>query len=86
MLGLSQLNMPLANIGAPNCWLHTDPIVMLAALSNAGGTATMPWLLPASVDSIGLVVTTQGAAFDALANPFGLITTGGRRITLGGWQ
>ncbi|MBL8750820.1 MAG: serine hydrolase [Planctomycetes bacterium] len=85
-LGVQQFFAPLAGIGAPNCWLYTDPIVLLADVSDAVGKAEMTWQTPPSPDSIGLVVTSQGVVLDPGANAAGLITTLGRRITLGGWH
>ncbi|MBX3464033.1 MAG: serine hydrolase [Planctomycetes bacterium] len=88
-LGLQQLAVPLAGLGAPNCWLFTDPIVMLHAVSAGGGTtgaATMPWQAPAGADAVGLAVIAQGAVFEPQANPFGLVTTHAWQLVLGGWQ
>ncbi len=85
-IGLQQTNIPLAFLGAPNCWLYTDPIVLLNGITSAVGSAVMPWTAPASADAVGLQLFTQGAVLDPIANPFGMVTTYGRKIVLGGWQ
>lgn len=85
-LGLLQTNVSLGFLGAPGCQLYTDPILLLSAVSNAVGQAQMPWQAPAGPDAIGLTVIAQGAVLDPTANPFGLVTTHGWRVKLGGWQ
>lgn len=84
-LGVQQTNVSLSFLGATNCWLYTDPILLLSAVTGATGAATMTWQAPASADAIGLEVITQGAVLDPVANPFGMVTTYGRKVKLGGW-
>jgi len=85
-LGLVQTNISLAFLGAPNCRLYTDPILLLNGVSGAAGSATMAWQAPADPSAIGLTVIAQGAVLDPTANPFGMVTTHGWQVKLGGWQ
>jgi hypothetical protein len=85
-IGVQQLAVPLAGIGAPGCWLYTDPALTLVAVTNALGSASMPWTVPPVPAAVGLTLTTQGAVLDPAANALGLRTTRGVNITLGGWQ
>ncbi len=85
-IGVQQVAVPLAGVGAPGCWLYTDPAISLVAVTNALGAASMPWSVPAVPAAIGLTLTTQGAVLDPGANALGLRTTRGVNITLGGWQ
>lgn len=85
-IGLQQVNVPLFAFGTMACWLHTDPLLLLAAVTDATGTAAMPWLAPSGADAVGLQLFTQGAVLEPNANPFGLVTTRAWQLTLGGWQ
>lgn len=85
-IGVQQVNVPLFAFGTMACWLYTDPILLLHAVSGGVGEATMSWQAPASADAVGLQLFTQGAVLEPAANPLGLVTTNGVRITLGGWQ
>ena len=87
VLGVQAINLPLVSVGAPGCFLYTDPIVSMAAVTTGtGGTATMPWTVPALPQAIGMVVTAQGVVIDSTANALGLVTTRALRLQIGGWQ
>ncbi|MBL8755333.1 MAG: hypothetical protein JNK15_18685, partial [Planctomycetes bacterium] len=85
-IGAQQVAVPLAGVGAPGCWLYTDPALTLVAVTNAVGAASMPWKVPPVPAAIGLTLTAQGAVLDPAANALGLRTTRGLSLTLGGWQ
>jgi hypothetical protein len=81
--GLGPLPLPLAVLGMPGCTLQVDPVLVDAFLA-AGTTAT--WSLPIPNDTalLGAQLFCQGAAFDAGANPFGLIVADHGAMLLGG--
>jgi CubicO group peptidase (beta-lactamase class C family) len=85
-IGLQPTFIHLAFLGAPNCWLYTDPALLLGGVSNAAGTAKMSWQTPPVLDAIGVDVITQGGVLDANANAAGLVTTHAYKVKLGGWQ
>jgi hypothetical protein len=74
--------LPLDFLGAPGCFQHVpaDATVFLLA-----GAASAPYGLsiPNAVAYLGLPIHTQGAVFDPAANPLGLVTTNGLRVTVG---
>lgn len=86
LLGVQQFFVHLAFAGAPNCWLYTDPIIMFGGVTNAAGSSKVTWETPADPTFVGVDVVAQGAVLEPAANPFGLITTRGLLVTLGGWQ
>lgn len=86
MLGVQQYFVHLAFAGAPNCWLYTDPILTFLGLTNATGSAKLPWETPADPAFVGLDVIAQGVVLEPAANQAGLITTRGLSMSLGGWQ
>jgi len=85
-IGLQPIFLHLAYLGAPNCWLYTDPALLVGGVSNAAGTAKMSWDVPAVPDAIGVDVFTQGGVLDPNANVFGVATTRAFQVKLGGWQ
>ena len=38
--------LPLTPFGAPGCYLYTDPLASMVAITNATGAASMPWTVP----------------------------------------
>ena len=85
-IGLNQINIPLGPIGGGNCSVQTDRIVTFVDIANGSGVSRIPWTLPANAAAIGTAVTTQGGILDPTANPLGLVTTHGWKITFGGWR
>lgn len=86
VLGVQPTVLPLTPAGAPGCYLYTDPLTSLVAITNAAGSASMPWTVPPVAAAIGLEVRAQGVVIDPVVNPLGLVTTRALRIELGGWQ
>lgn len=86
VLGVQQQALSLTPLGAPGCWLYTNPVVSLVAVTNAAGAASMAWDVPAVPAAIGMTLTSQGAVLDPAANVLGVRTTRGVNILLGGWQ
>lgn len=86
VLGVQQTILPLTPFGAPGCYLYTDPLINMLAVTNAVGSASMPWTVPAVPQAIGLTVTAQGVLLDPAANALGLRTTRALHVLIGGWQ
>ncbi|MFY9341718.1 MAG: serine hydrolase [Planctomycetota bacterium] len=86
VLGVQQTSVPLAGLGAPGCWLYTNPLTSVVAVTGSSGSASMSWTVPPVPAAIGLVVTAQGVVVQPTANPLGLVTTRGVNVLVGGWQ
>lgn len=74
-------------LGAPGCFAHIDILTMVGNLiTNLGAplppmTVSLP--IPATMALSGVLVTSQSLWLDALANPFGAITSNAVSLTLG---
>ena len=86
VLGVQSTILPLTPFGAPGCYLYTDPLASLVAITNATGAASMPWTVPPVPQAIGLTVTAQGVLLDPAANALGMRTTRALQLLIGGWQ
>ncbi|MEO6596068.1 MAG: hypothetical protein ABIP94_15065 [Planctomycetota bacterium] len=77
VLSLTELNPPLdlTVLGAPSCFLHIAPSVMITAFANAAGNASYSLAIPNDPALLGSEVFGQGAVFDPTANPLGLVLT-----------
>jgi hypothetical protein len=85
-LGVQATITPLTPVGAPGCYLYTNPVTTLVDVTNAAGTASMQWQVPVVPAAIGLDLRAQGVLLQPTANPLGLVTTRALEIQLGGWQ
>ena len=63
--------------GAPSgpCHLYTDVLLVTASVTTATGASTTPVPVPATPDLNGLRTFAQIWAFDAAANPLGVVTS-----------
>lgn len=78
LLAIGQVASPLslASLGAPQCTLELVPETVEAAFTDAAGLAEAARVtIPASGALAGLAFYAQWAAFDATANPLGLVTS-----------
>jgi hypothetical protein len=80
---LGPLPAPLGAIGMPGCFLQVDP-VLIDAFFASGTTATWSFPVPGVASLLGATIFCQGAAFDAGANPFGIIVADHGAMLLGG--
>ncbi len=85
-IGIDTIAVSLGPVGAPGCWLYTDPLVTIGATTNAAGAASMAWTVPPVASAIGFVLTAQAGVLDPTANALGVRTTRALELTLGGWQ
>ena len=72
----------LGSLGMPGCLLSVN-LDVLSLLVAAGGQATSPLTVPNNATLIGAQIGAQSAAFYSEANPFGMITSNGMRLTIG---
>ncbi len=87
MLGFQNPSVDLTGIGATGCSLYCTPAVTLSTIASMTGSgAHFTWQLPDTPSTFGSQLITQGAVVDPGANPFGLTTTNGRVLTIGGWD
>lgn len=73
--------LELSFLGAPNCYLFTDPSVTGAVLLDPVGAANFPLAIPPSL--VGFLFYGQFAVLDPPANPFGFTTSGYGRVHTG---
>ncbi|MBL8752519.1 MAG: hypothetical protein JNK15_04385 [Planctomycetes bacterium] len=78
------LPQDLGVMGAPGCFLSIDVAGSWAAIAANDGTATFPFVVPNSPLALGEWIRFQAAAFDATANPLGLVTSRAQKIQVCG--
>jgi len=87
LLGFSNPNVSLAPFGAPGCSIYCDPALILDTIASPTGSgAFFDWQVPDVPAALGSTMYAQGACIDPAANAFGITTSNGRVMTLGGWQ
>lgn len=77
------LPVDMGPLGAPNCSLMVDPMVIEAWLAGPAGTAQFAQSLPTASVFLGFALHEQVAAFDPFANPLGLVLSNPIRYVLG---
>lgn len=77
--GGTALPVDLTPIGMIGCTVYTDDIGVFR-LTNSGGTAIWSLRIP---NLLGAVFYNQALAFDAAANPFGIIASNAAKATIG---
>ena len=80
------INLPfdLAPLGAPGCHVYVDMVLASASKTNAGGRADFKLgLVPLDSTLTGQVFYNQQFAFDPSFNAMGMVSTYGRKYTVG---
>lgn len=73
----------MAPLGAPSCSLFVDPLVVQAWFASPSGTAQLSQSIPASPTFLGMTLHEQVGAFDAAANPLGLVLSNALSYVIG---
>ncbi|MGB3965942.1 MAG: hypothetical protein WBO45_04370 [Planctomycetota bacterium] len=76
----------LAVVGAPGCFLSIDVAGSWFSIAGGDGGANFPFVIPNTPAALGEWIRFQGAAFDAPANPLGLVTSQAQKIQVCGWE
>lgn len=71
----------LAGLGMPDCFQYVSTDATLA-LVPTGPTAQVPYTIPNDPGLAGVILVMQSAAFAPGANPLGVLTSNGLRLTL----
>jgi hypothetical protein len=84
ILGVTRYDpgIDLGIIDMPGCLLFSS-LEVLDPLFPVGGQSVYNWAVPNDPSMMGSQITAQSAAFDAGANPFGLVSSNGVALTLG---
>lgn len=82
--GRTTLPLDLGFLGAPGCFLRTDPVDSLPRVVGRTGSARADVALPLDHALIRGEFFTQFLIVDPGANPLGLVTTNGMHTTIGG--
>ena len=80
------LPQDLVILGAPGCFLSIDLAGTWISIAAGDGSAAFPFLVPNSPYVLGEWIRFQGGAFDAAANPLGLVTSQARKVQVCGWE
>ena len=80
------LPLNLAVVGAPNCLLRIDAVILEPGFASAGGTRSHPLSFANNPALVGARLYSQYLVYDPPANAFDWIITNAVRTTLGGWQ
>lgn len=81
--GGTALPFDLSTVGAPGCYLLASTDLAFALTASAGGTATLPLLIPNSQTFRGLHLYQQAFAVDLGANELGISATAGLHVVTG---
>jgi hypothetical protein len=73
--------LPIALPGAPGCSVHAAPELLQVFVTDAAGTASAPFGIPASPTNIGLSLYHQWAVLDAV-NALGIVVSDAGRATI----
>ena len=84
VLGFQQVAVDLGFLGAPGCSLLTDPALTWFLLADSLGSATQLVDVPVDQALVGQHLFVQFGAGDPRANTFGLVTSNGVDVTIGG--
>ncbi|MCA8950998.1 MAG: hypothetical protein KDE27_15950 [Planctomycetes bacterium] len=84
-LALGSLPLPydLGLNGAPDCYVHVDPVATALYLGNAGGSVELNSALPNSVMFRGIGIYEQAVVLDLPANTLGITSSSYARKLLG---
>lgn len=82
--GLTDPNLDLTQLGAPNCVLHATPDVVAAAVANATNIATISLQVPVDINLIGVQWINQAAMLDPAANALQVVVSDAVAVTIGG--
>ncbi len=80
------LPQDLVILGAPGCYVSIDLAGTWASVAAGDGSAAFPFVVPNSPQVLGEWIRFQGGAFDAAANPLGLVTSQARKVQVCGWE
>jgi hypothetical protein len=81
-VGASRLHLPLDPL-APGCTLFALPGFSFPTLTDLRGRASMALPIPDDSGLVGSMVASQWAMLDILANPLGIVFSGGGVTTIG---
>lgn len=77
------LPLPLPIPGAPGCDLLVAATVTDLAITDAGGAANLPMVIPTTPSLVGLNVFHQWAVWEATVNALGIVVSDGGKVTIG---
>lgn len=80
------LPQDLGLVGAPGCWLSIDLAGTWFSIAGGDGSAAFPFTIPNQPELVGEWIRFQAAAFDAAANPLGLVTSRAQKVSVCGWE
>jgi len=80
------LPQDLGGLGASGCYLSIDIAGSWAGISGGDGSLLFPFTIPNNPGALGEWLRFQVAAFDATANPLGLITSQAKKVQVCGWE
>jgi len=81
--GSIPLPFDLGSLGAPNCFVHVDPVAVLLNFGNASGVVRLDSTQANSVVFRGMPIYEQAVALDPAANSLGLTASNYARRLLG---
>ncbi len=79
-IGFSQINLPLAPLGAPGCFSLTNGNLTTLRL---GASSSVALPIPNDANILGVSVYLQTAAIAPSTNALGVVTSNGLQLTLG---
>lgn len=80
------LPFELGPLGAPGCWLSTDPAGTFFQVAQGDGSAAYTFQVPNVPAGLGFWFRYQAGALEAAANPLGLVTSEARKTQVCGWE
>ena len=81
--GSLPLPFDMAAVGAPNCFLRVDPVIMTGIVTDAAGVGYLDILLPAIPSARGFQCFMQSIQLDAANNALGISMSNDVRILVG---
>lgn len=81
--GSLPLPFDMTPVGAPNCFLRVDPVLMTALLTDAAGVGYIDTVLPATPAARGFTFFMQSIQLDPPNNALGISMTNDVRIVVG---
>lgn len=75
--------LDLTTIGMAGCTLFVGPLITSLPFASSGSTGTLTLPIPPNSNLVGVSIASQGLAVSPAANPLGLVTSNGMRLTLG---
>ena len=70
-------------VGAPNCFLRVDPVLITAILTDAAGVGYIDTVLPATPAARGFTFFMQSIQLDALNNALGISMSNDVKVVVG---